>query len=39
VLLLLSRLKLFYHKTIRRRAVKPEDLDVVMKEIKNEMAT
>ncbi|MEM8896032.1 MAG: efflux RND transporter permease subunit, partial [Bacteroidota bacterium] len=37
VLLLLNRLKVFYSRTIRRRAIQPEELDVVMKEIRNEM--
>ncbi len=38
VLLLLNRLKVFYSRTIRRRATQPEELDVVMKEIRNKMA-
>ena len=38
VILLLNRIKVFYHQTIRRRVVQPEELDVVIKELRNEMA-
>lgn len=37
-LLILSKIKMFYANTIRRKSAQPEDLDVVMKEIRNEMA-
>ena len=37
VLLILNNIKVFYHNTVRRRALQPEELDVVLKEIKNEM--
>ncbi|MEM1136164.1 MAG: efflux RND transporter permease subunit [Bacteroidota bacterium] len=38
VLLIINRIKVFYHKTIRRRNMQPEELDVVIKELRNEMA-
>ena len=38
LLLIINRIKVFYSNTIRRRAVPPEELDVVMKEIRNQMA-
>ncbi|MEM9894999.1 MAG: efflux RND transporter permease subunit [Bacteroidota bacterium] len=38
VLLVLNKVKIFYANTIRRKSAQPEDLDVVMKEIQNEMA-
>ncbi|MEL6558139.1 MAG: efflux RND transporter permease subunit, partial [Bacteroidota bacterium] len=37
VLLIFNKIKIFYANTIRRRSVTAEDLDVVMKEINNEM--
>ena len=37
-LLVLNKIKIFYANTIRRKSAQPEDLDVVMKEIQNEMA-
>ncbi|MBV6645073.1 MAG: efflux RND transporter permease subunit [Cyclobacteriaceae bacterium] len=38
VMLLLNRVKVFLANVLRRRSIQGEDLDVVMKEIKNEMA-
>ncbi|MEL7005587.1 MAG: efflux RND transporter permease subunit, partial [Bacteroidota bacterium] len=38
VLLILNRIKVFYANKIRRKSAQAEDLDVVMKEIRNEMA-
>ncbi len=39
LMLLLNQAKVFYQKAIRRKSeVKPEELDVVLKEIKNEIA-
>ncbi|MEM6642396.1 MAG: efflux RND transporter permease subunit [Bacteroidota bacterium] len=38
VLLVLNKVKIFYANTIRRKSAQPEELDVVMKEIQNEMA-
>ena len=38
VLLLLNQAKVFYSKTIRRRNTSPEELDVVLKELRNEIA-
>ena len=39
VLLLLNNAKLFYHRTLRRRkTTRPEELDVVVRELRNEMA-
>jgi len=37
VLLLLNRIKLLYHRGIRRRKVSGEEIDVVIKELRNEM--
>ncbi|MEO1050529.1 MAG: efflux RND transporter permease subunit [Bacteroidota bacterium] len=37
VLLIMNKVKAFYHRKIRRRAIQPEELDVVMKELRNEM--
>ncbi|MEM9327201.1 MAG: efflux RND transporter permease subunit, partial [Bacteroidota bacterium] len=38
VLLIFNKIKVFYANTIRRKKAQAEDLDVVMKEIRNEMA-
>ncbi|TRX62683.1 efflux RND transporter permease subunit [Fulvivirga sp. M361] len=38
VLLILNKIKVFYHNTIRRQSAQPEELDVVMKELRNEMS-
>ncbi len=38
VLLILNKVKVFYSRTIRQRQTQPEDVDVVLKEIRNEMA-
>ncbi len=37
VLLIINRIKLLYYKILKRKSVKPEEIDVVMKEIRNEM--